>query len=174
MIILKKTVVLLCVLVFLTQSAVAFSIICEDFYLSDAECISGGVRALPNTLRLKVFRGETETLTADTEEEVVILWETVNGTENFEIYPEGHSCSVYGKGLGEGTIRVGTNSGGFMEIAIVVEEREAIPQRSFEPEPAEKKKTSISSKVMDSVIVVLFVSAFLTLLSAGVLYFKRR
>lgn len=173
----KLFLVLLFLFIFVPRGS---AIIGEDYYTENKEsieAISCAENVLPNTLRLVLEVGQSETLYAtllpeDTNDSI-IAWSVSGDGDSLRLYPEGSSCRVYGEAIGEGKIEIETLGGAKREVSVSVTEKEEIKTRDFEVRERENRGSVFTEQVVQNIIRTLISFAIL-LISVALIFFFRR
>lgn len=173
----KLFLVLLFFLVFLSQGK---AIIGEDYYTENRESIeavSCAEAVLPNTLRLVLEVGESETLYATLVPEKtgdsIIAWSVSGDGTSLRIYPEGSRCRVYGEAVCEEKIKIETLGGAEREVSVSVTEKKEIKTRDFDASKSETVGEIFTWRLVKNIIRSLVLFAILLISVALILLFQR-
>ncbi|MBR5543779.1 MAG: hypothetical protein IKU65_06765 [Oscillospiraceae bacterium] len=175
----KKLVFVLLPFFFFAQNISA--IVADDYYLNNRPAIEVSNRAeniMPNTLRMELHEGESETVTVsllpEKTRDNAIMWQLRGGEGVVEIYPDGKNCTVRAVSEGENILLARTYGGAETEIAIRIIKPQETRLRNFELEEEVEKETVFTEKIMQNIIRFLITFSVMLIFAAVVLYLKAK
>ena len=144
----------------------------EDFYLNNSGVLTDeeNVRILPNTLRLVIPEGESGELFAESYPGggyCNVKW-NITG-DGAKIFPRENTCTVLGVSPCRETVTLSAEGKEVFGISVEVKPKRKSRVRSFEYE-GKKEKEGMSSRFMDSVVVLLGTCGILFLICAAAMF----